>query len=333
LSGYGVLTARVLEVRREDEAETPHLQVRVSDDDGTVYRIAVNVRSQQSPPDLLYVVDDDLHHPVTGQLAPLTAGWHPLAPGPGGPNLDFVRGNLFDPTAMRALPASAAGPDNDLADLLEHNLQRAITDGTARLFAFGQRWGPETDKRDKIFAFEPGNGVHDIHMNQGSSGQFRGDNGVWQDGGLLVHLAAADRWVGIFLAFQSQAWHTDDKTGDAIGDAPPSAQEQTASVRIIGALINPVGPAPEGESVLIVNASPDPVDLGGWRIADKAKHSCSVPRGELAPGTTLTVALTDGVALGNNGGVITLLDSAGLKVSGVAYTDEDARREGWLTTF
>jgi hypothetical protein len=31
--------------------------------------------------------------------------------------------------------------------------------------------------------------------------------------------------------------------------------------------------------------------------------------------------------------VITLLDGAGLKVSGVAYTAEDAHREGWLVTF
>ncbi len=53
----------------------------------------------------------------------------------------------------------------------------------------------------------------------------------------------------------------------------------------------------------------------------------------LAAGATLQVALTDGVALGNNGGVVTLLDGAGLKVSGVAYTAEDAHREGWLVTF
>jgi uncharacterized protein YukJ len=39
----------------------------------------------------------------------------------------------------------------------------------------------------KVFGFLPGNGVHDIHMNQGNSQQFRGDDGVWQDGGLLLH--------------------------------------------------------------------------------------------------------------------------------------------------
>jgi hypothetical protein len=37
--------------------------------------------------------------------------------------------------------------------------------------------------------------------------------------------------------------------------------------------------------------------------------------------------------LGNSGGIITLLDPAGLKVDGVSYTKEQARREGWLIVF
>jgi hypothetical protein len=37
--------------------------------------------------------------------------------------------------------------------------------------------------------------------------------------------------------------------------------------------------------------------------------------------------------LGNSGGIITLLNAEGLKVHGVAYTKEDARREGWTIVF
>jgi hypothetical protein len=39
------------------------------------------------------------------------------------------------------------------------------------------------------------------------------------------------------------------------------------------------------------------------------------------------------MALGNKGGSITLLDQAGLKVSGVSYTAEQVQREGWTVTF
>jgi hypothetical protein len=37
--------------------------------------------------------------------------------------------------------------------------------------------------------------------------------------------------------------------------------------------------------------------------------------------------------LSNQGGLITLLDAAGLKVAGVAYTADQARQEGWTLTF
>ena len=98
-------------------------------------------------------------------------------------------------------------------------------------------------------------------------------------------------------------------------------------------MVNPAGPAPEAESVLLLNASPDAVDLTGWRIADRAGQTCPVPGGPLAAGETRRVALTERVALGNGGGTITLLDAGGLKVGGVAYTAADARREGWTVTF
>ncbi len=37
--------------------------------------------------------------------------------------------------------------------------------------------------------------------------------------------------------------------------------------------------------------------------------------------------------LGNKGGALTLLDPAGLKVDGIAYTADDAREEGWTVVF
>ena len=179
----------------------------------------MNVLSQQAPSELLYLAADDFRHPVTERL-PAAGGWTPLPSQPGAANIDFIRGNLFDPALMRPLPPDVEGPDNDLADRLDHYTERAIGDADALVYAFGERWGPEASTPDKIFGFRPGNGVHDIHMNQGNSDRFRNDDGVWQDGALLFHFPTAERWVAIFLAFQSQAWHTDDTTGHAIGESP-----------------------------------------------------------------------------------------------------------------
>ncbi|GII87607.1 hypothetical protein Ssi03_55970 [Sphaerisporangium siamense] len=333
LRSYGVLAARAVARRREGASETPHYQIHLADQAGTAYRAAVNVLSQQAPSELLYLAVEDFAHPLLQTLPAPGAGWTPLASGPGGAALDFIRGNLFDPALMRPLPPEVTGDDNDLGDKLDHYVRRAIGDPGASVYVFGERWGPEPSTRDKIFGFLPGNGVHDVHMNQGNSGRFHQDDGVWQDGGLLIHLPGESRWIAIFLAFQSQAWHTDDVTGHSLVAAPgrPAAGEEP--VRIVAALANPVGPAPENETVTVLNASAAPVDLAGWSLSDRAKHLRPLPPGPLAAGAFLTLPAGPELQLGNGGGAITLLDPAGLKVHGVAYTADQARREGWTLTF
>ena len=156
LDRYGVLIARAVERRREGAADTPHFQIHAVDADGGHHRMAVNVQSQQSPSELLYLLDDDLRHPVTSALGGLPPVWNALPSQPGG-SLDFIRANLFDPAEMRPLPPDVPGPDNDLADLLDHFIARAIADPAAPLYAFGQRWGPEPQP-DKVFGFSPATG-------------------------------------------------------------------------------------------------------------------------------------------------------------------------------
>ena len=332
LDNYGVLAGRAIGSRREGGTDSPHYQVEAVDADGTHFRLAVNVLSQEHPSELLYLVDDDLRHPLTAALPP-ALGFTRLPPRAGAANLDFVRGNVVDRAKMRVLPPDVAGPDNDLADLLDHWVGRAVADPTAVIYAYGERWPSEPQKPDKIFGFTPGSGVHDIHMNQGNSGAFTRDDGVWQDGGLLLHFPAQDRWVGIFLAFQSQAWQTDDSTGHAVGGGGGGGgSPSNAAIRLVAALVNPIGPAPEAETVTILNASPAAVDVSHWFLADRIGQRSPVPGGPLDTGATRVVPVVPPMALGNSGGTITLLDASGTKVDGVAYTAAQAR-EGWTVVF
>ena len=338
LQNYGVLKGRAVAAKREEGQSSPHYQVHIISND-TQYRIAVNVLSQLSPSELLFLVNSDFRHPVVATLPDLPLDFTPLKKAPGGQALDFIRGNLFNRLDMRPLPPNLPGPDNDLSDQIEHYVDRAIKEGDALVYAFGQRWGPESQKPDKIFGFTPGNGIHDIHMNQGNAPAHVGDDGVWQDGALFFHFPSTQQWVAIFLAFQSQAWHTDDVTGHASPDVPhpgpgpqPDPSEPDHVIRIVGALVNPIGPAPEKETVTLVNASPNPINLEGWRIADKLKNKHSLS-GILTAGAFLTVTLPEQVKLGNKGGIITLLNEKGLKVDGVSYTEQQARNEGWTLVF
>jgi len=135
---YGVLTAELVDRRRENTTDTPHFQLHLRADDGVDYRAAINVMSSQSPPELLYVAIDDFRHPVTAAVTGLGSGWHELPSTAGGAALDYVRGNLFDASTVRTIPSNVTGPDNDLADLLEHYAQRSLAAGDATWSVFGQ---------------------------------------------------------------------------------------------------------------------------------------------------------------------------------------------------
>ncbi|OYV21293.1 MAG: hypothetical protein CG438_427 [Methylococcaceae bacterium NSP1-1] len=236
LKQYGVLKGKAIS-KIIGQGSSPHYEVHLIDDT-TDYRIAVNVKSNLAPSELLYLIIDDFQHPILERLGSLSMGFTALQSAPNRMALDFIRGNLFDPRQLRPLPHNIPGPDNDLNEKIDAYVQRAIGDERARIYAFGERWGPEKDKKDKYFGFKPGNGIHDIHMNQGNVGEFVRDDGVWQDGGLLFHFPSIEKvdigvgaeiwpeqWVAVFLAFQSQSWHTDDLTGHTIPDIPVVTEE------------------------------------------------------------------------------------------------------------
>ena len=346
LKNYGVLKATPVD-RRLGTGSNPHYQILAVDDQDR-YRLAVNVKSQQSPSEVSYLVVPQFKHPLTRLLEPLEPGWHPLPSKPGGMALDYIRGNLFASFAdMTPLPFSVAGPDNDLNEKIDRYVQRAMGTDEAWVSAFGEPWGPET-QRDKIFGFTPGKGVHDIHMNQGNSKQFQKDDGVWQDGGLLFWFPAQQEWVAVFLKFQSQTIHTDDQTGHTLPQGsggtpsdggqpdtqpswPPTHQTPDGLVRILAAQVNTIE-SPEDETVILLNASPQAIDLKGWALADTNKHTLPLT-GVLEPAKPLVVHVRPQVELSNKGGIISLLNAEGVKVDGVSYTREQASAPGWTIVF
>lgn len=340
---YSVLKGRSVDKRLAIQAN-PHYQVHVVDNEND-YRISINVLSSvedKRHPELSwveYVIVPDFQHPLLDELADLSTGMHRLDSRPGGIALDFIRQNLFNRSQMKPLDFDIPGENNDLNEFLDFYISQAIADERALVYAFGSRWGPET-KRDKIFGFLPGNGIHNIHMNQGNSAGYRRDDGVWQDGALLIQFPRTARWVGIFIKFQSQGWHTDDKHGHTIKAGPGEIDtdmvihdEPDLVVRIVAALVNPAGDDPGHETVTLLNTTRRTVDLSGWALSNKFKEKYVLRNRQIGPGDTLTIKLPAEVPLSNDGGIITLLNRQGLKVHGVAYTRGQAARQGWTITF
>jgi|HigsolmetaAR201D_1030396.scaffolds.fasta_scaffold08273_3 uncharacterized protein YukJ len=337
LDNYGVLKGRAVALHREHHDYTPHYQVHI-DAEIAQFRIAINVQSRTGPSELLFLLDRNFNHPLTNHLITLPLGWNPLPSEPGGAALDYVRGNLLKRKAMRKQPANRRGPNNDLGDYLEAQIMQAMNDYEALIYAFGQRWGPEPEP-DHIFKFKPSNGVHDIHMNQGNLPAFAEDDGVWQDGGLLIQFSKPKpHWVALFLAFQAQSWQTDDRTGHRIErNAPATGNVRrkpiaAESVQIVGALVNPIGSDINKETVTLMNTTPHTLNLNGWQIVDERgeRHTLS---GMLAAGASVVVRLPARVRLDNFGGSITLLDALGETIDKVTYTRKQAMRAGWTIVF
>lgn len=343
LKNYSVLKGRPINNRLATTGNA-HYQVLVSAD-GTQHRIAINVQSKDGS-EVEFLVRSKFEHPITDRLVDLEEGLHPAPGKPDGIALDYIRGNLMQPWELTPLPMSAAGPDNDLNEKINAYVQRSMADEDSYIYAFGETWGPE-QKADKYFGFKPGAGIHDIHMNQGNPpGPFAKDNGVYQDGGLIFHFPSENRWVAVFLKFQTQAWHSDDIVATPLGprehdrpgrpepikrDRIPALDLPDGIVRIIAAYVNDTK-SPERETVTLLNTADVAFDLSGWQIKDKQKNAMALS-GTIEAGAALVVPIVAPVALSNKGGIITLLNAEGLKVHGVSYTKEQASQPGRTIPF
>jgi uncharacterized protein YukJ len=191
--------------------------------DGASWRIAFNVRSEQNPFPVRYAIDANFQGPLTAAMQALPMGLSPGREVTGddvhafmvaqGLALDFVRGDFLSESDLQVLEKGPPNRQSIVETQLQARVQMAQKDPGAFVCAFGVPWGPETQP-DQYFGFLPGQGIHDIHMNQGNSGSFKGhrfrdDDGVGQDGALFFSLPGSGLWVGFFIAFQSQSFQTD----------------------------------------------------------------------------------------------------------------------------
>jgi uncharacterized protein YukJ len=339
VAGYGVLRAKLDRWVREDDASTPHLQIRAVDDTGQPWRIAVNVESDTGSEVVYWLVDPLAGHPVLAGLADLPTGFGGLPPSSTSA-LDLVRVPFFDWHLGTALPATGSASSDDLQDLLSLHLQQC-RDAGGEVLAFGAKFDRNLHKPiDADFGNTDGlHGIHDIHLNQGNTGAHAGDNGASSDGALI--LAHPDRQVGVFLAFQTQRVPTDQSgtptaQSDAIGHLIHGGTPQTspALVYLERALVNPGGDDAGHEIVVIGNLATTPAPLHGWQLVDKNRRATDLGSTTIAAGASALVVLDgSGVQLGNQGGNLVLVDAAGHQADAVVFTAADSSTEDLFVRF
>ena len=187
-----------------------HYQITVATQAGASFTAALNIESVDGS-EVLYAIVQPFAYPDEAALEVLSDGITPVASEPGGFALDFVRETIdgrqmIRRSQMTLLPKASAGrlEARALENAVIALLNEAIADGGSEVYAFGSAFA-DSGVVD---------GIHDLHMNQGNPiGNHGSDNGVWQDGVVMLHLpsrgAAAAGWVAIFVAFQTQSWKTD----------------------------------------------------------------------------------------------------------------------------
>lgn len=345
---YGVLRGHPDRYKREDNTSTPHLQIRVLDDTGQPWRIAVNVQSNTGSHVVFWVVDPLAGHPLLAPLLAQASGFSSVARN-ADHALDYVKAPLFDWTLGRVLPPSGNASSDDLQDLLSLYLDQCKNAG-GEIYAFGAKFDRNLHKPiDMEFGNIDGlHGMHDIHLNQGNVGAHSEDNGVFHNGGLI--LAFPDRYLGLFLAFQTQRIPTDGAGNAAPGAKPlsqilaggpmpgpipvplPSPTPQSP-VYLERALINPSGADQGREIVVLANLATTAQTLTRWRLVDKNARTTPI-NATLGPGQSVLITLDgNGVQLGNQGGNLILQDDHNVQVDVVTYTAVDASTDNHYVRF
>jgi uncharacterized protein YukJ len=217
IANYSVLAGRPTAGKVVSGASA-HYQITMQAAGGP-FTVAVNIQSVDGS-EVLYAIEEGFTPPDLAALLALPMGMTALKSVAGGLALDYVRStvggvSMITKAQMTLLPkqgAKAKGLSVE-AEAIQRAKARALENAVVTLLNM-----TIADKDGVIYAFGSAfsdkgrvDGIHDIHMNQGNplAGGFNKDNGVWQDGALLIHLPSKATWTAVFIAFQTESWTTD----------------------------------------------------------------------------------------------------------------------------
>jgi hypothetical protein len=202
LPDYGVVVGQYLNYTT-NQGQWMHVDLNIMAS-RVQYQAAVDVNEPNGL--FQYQVFNNLDLSLFTPISALADGWHHLPSNPASGAMDYARSPIFQkPLGCLALfwafwnaifrtniQTWTNVTGNEAGDALI-----AMVTGSTKVFAFG---APYTN----------GNGVHDVHCNQGDPpGQFRPLDGIWQDG--CVFAMKADGTLSAYLGkFSTQSLNTDN---------------------------------------------------------------------------------------------------------------------------
>jgi hypothetical protein len=220
---YGFLKCKVVSdpqlkaSRRKHETQYHlHTTLAIIAQDGSAaeWDSAINVGTDDADDLLKYKLVFDFRHGLLGQLKGAQSGFSDLTGTGALPALDFLRSDILANTGpwRQSDPMDGSTEVEPVASLLR--LLRTAHTKNSDVWVFGRKY---TD----------GDGIHDVHMNQGSGAPFLNDgednqndhNDVWQDGGVIVELGKPE--VAAYVTAFTQQLVPTDELGNPTDDSHP----------------------------------------------------------------------------------------------------------------
>ncbi len=190
----------------------PHYHILVQTE-AQQFDIAVNIASEDPNTDdvrVLYAIKKNITPPQKDVLLKLTNGIFDL-PTQEVHGIDFVRDHLVAKDEMKPLPLfDRSQPiENQGSEEIKQLVDQVVADPNAVVYAFGHRYD-QRSPRNAAWGFEPDDGIHNIHMNQGNyTGNHDNENGRGEDGALFIYFPDTDIWHAVYIAFQTQSFDND----------------------------------------------------------------------------------------------------------------------------
>ncbi len=193
--------------------QRPHYHILVKTENQQ-FDIAVNIASEDpnaADVRVLFAIKRNITPPQVDALLKLTNGMFEL-PDEGITGIDFVRDGLVTKEEMKPLPLfNRSKPIEDQGEPeIKQLLDQVVAEPDALVYAFGHRYKQSSRPNDS-WGFQPDDGIHNIHMNQGNyTGNHDDENGRGEDGALFLYFPKDKTWHAIYIAFQTQSFDNDN---------------------------------------------------------------------------------------------------------------------------
>ncbi len=190
----------------------PHYHLLVKAEEQQ-FDVAINIASEAKTEDVrvLYAIKQNITLPQADALLNLPIGMFDL-PAQEIVGIDFIRDRLVTKEEMKLLPLfeRSAPIESQGEPALKQLVDEVVQAPDTVIYAFGHRYD-KTGSRNACWGFQPDDGIHNIHMNQGNyTGNHNDENGRGEDGALFIYFPDTKTWTGIYIAFQTQSFDNDD---------------------------------------------------------------------------------------------------------------------------